>query len=66
MNFRPVDAIRCQSAQYGRIALLEERYQQMLRTNVIVTVVPALLLRYAKHAACRQAKFREQSFEWLR
>ena len=48
-------------AQNRGIALLEQRNQQVLGTDVVMAVIAALLLGDAKHAPRCRAKFREQA-----
>ena len=47
MDLGDVDAVGVERAQHRRVALLEQSNQQVLCTDVVVAVIPALLLRYA-------------------
>src|SRR5579862_3545873 len=50
VDFANVDPGRVQPMENRRIALFKQGDQQVLGTNVIVTVIAALLLGYTKHA----------------
>ncbi|HEY2476405.1 MAG TPA: hypothetical protein VGI19_16620 [Candidatus Cybelea sp.] len=51
-----VDPVGIKSLQGGGVTLLQQGDKQMFGADIIVTVVPALLLGYPKHAPCGGVK----------
>ncbi len=50
VDFADVDAVGVERGHDRRVALLEERDEQMLGADVVMAVIAALLLGYAEHA----------------
>src|SRR5579863_8755130 len=62
VQFAHVDTVAVEIVKDLRVAFFEQRYHQVLGTDVILIVVAALLLGGAEHAPRCRAKLSEQRY----